>query len=100
MKLTPELCEALVNLKPYAAFQTFLRAVQQDGVDTMLDLVKATPDAVGRLQGRAGLSQDILTVVEQAAETLEKYRRSQSPQTGEDARERSTRISSTGRGAF
>lgn len=98
MKITEELCDALVKLKPYPAFQTVLQAIDQAGVDAMLELVDVPPDRVGRLQGRAALSREILDAANSAAQTLEKFQ-SNKP-TGEDAHGRSTRISSKGSGAF
>ncbi len=98
MKLTRELAEAIVKVRPYDAFQTFLKAIEQDGAQTMLDLVDAPPDRVGRLQGRAKLAQDILQAVKEAAQVLEKMQRNHP--LGEDGNARSTRISSQSSGAF
>ncbi len=97
---TKELCEALSKLKPYPAFQLFLQAIDQAGIDAMLELVDAPPDRVGRLQGRAALSRDFLDVVNTAEQILAKMQRNEKQPTGEDAHGRSTRIDSKASGAF
>jgi len=99
VKPSKELCEALSKLKPYPAFQLFLQAIDQAGIDAMLELVDAPPDRVGRLQGRAALSRDLLDVANSAEKTLAKYQRSDN-QPGEDGNARSTRISPQASGAF
>ncbi len=98
---TKELCEALSKLKPYPAFQLFLQAIDQAGIDAMLELVDASPDRVGRLQGRAALSRDILDVANTAEQVLAKFQKNDHKQPiGEDAHGRSTRINSQASGAF
>jgi|SRR5882672_637996 len=98
MKLDRELADSILKLRPYAAFQKFVDAIQQDGAEAMLDMVNAPTDQVGRLQGRAGYALEIQSALAQAAEVLEKIERKQP--TGENGDVRSTRISSQGRGAF
>lgn len=93
MNPSKELCEALSKLKPYPAFQLFLQAIDQAGIDAMLELVDAPPDRVGRLQGRAALSRDLLDIANTAEKTLAKYQRNDNHQPGEDGNARSTRIS-------
>ena len=99
MNSSKELCEALSKLKPYPAFRLFLQAIDQAGVDAMLDLVDAPPERVGRLQGRAALSREILDIANTAEATLAKYQRNDN-QPGEDGNARSTRISPQASGAF
>ena len=96
-----DLCEAVAKLQPYPSFQQFLRAIDQAGIDAMLELVDAPPDRIGRLQGRAALSRDLLELVNSAETILAKYAKNDNHSTtGEDAHERSTRISSQASGAF
>jgi hypothetical protein len=97
MQVTRELVEAIVKLRPYPSFQTIIAAIQQDELETMKELIDAPPDRVGRLQGRAKCTSDLLRIIDEAAVTLEKFQRNN---PGEDGNARSTRISSTGRGAF
>ena len=91
MKLTIELADAILKLRPYPAFQKFLEGINQDGIDSMLNLVKARGDAIGPLQGNAEEAQSILTAVEQADAFLEKIASNQQRNTGEDGHVRSTK---------
>ena len=100
IQASPELCEALNKLKPYPSFQMFLRVIDQAGIDAMLDLVDAPPDRIGRLQGRAALSRDLLDLANTAEQILKKYSESKNTTTGEDAHGRSTRIDPKASGAF
>jgi hypothetical protein len=72
MKLTVELADAICKLRPYPAFQKFLEGINQDGIEAMLNLVKARGDAIGPLQGKAEEAQSILGCVGQADIYLEK----------------------------
>ena len=94
MKLTIELADAILKLRPYPAFQKFLEGINQDGIDSMLNLVKARGDAIGPLQGKAEEAQSILTAVEQADAFLEKIALNQQRNTGEDGYVRSTKQNS------
>jgi hypothetical protein len=98
VQVTKELADAILKLRPYPSFQLFVEAIHQDGVQAMLDLVNARPEAVGRLQGIAHESLEICNAVEQAGEILAKFEKSNP--LGENGENRSTRSSSTGRGAF
>ena len=96
-----ELVEAITKIRPYPSFQLFLQAIDQAGIDAMLELVDAPPDRIGRLQGRAALSRDLLDLVNTAETVLAKYSKNDTHSTtGEDAHGRSTRISSQASGAF
>lgn len=97
MKPTRELCEAILRIRSYPSFELFLKAIDQAGVDAMLELVDVPPDRVGRLQGRAKLSAEILDLVNNADQYLEKFEKQP---RGEDAHGRSTRVDSTASGAF
>lgn len=90
MKLTPELADAILKLRPYPAFQKFLEGINQDGIEAMLNLVKARGDAIGQLQGKAEEAQSILGAVGQADAYLEKIA-SKQHNTGEDGYVRSTK---------
>ncbi len=94
MKLTVELADAICKLRPYPAFQKFLEGINQDGIEAMLNLVKARGDAIGPLQGKAEEAQSILAAVGQADSFLSKVEASQSRNQGEDGHVRSTRSSS------
>ncbi len=101
MKVTKELCEAILQIRPSPAFQTFLKAISQAGLEDMQALIDAPPDRVGRLQGQAARSRELLGTVDQAAAVLEKLAAMPPTQPkGEDANERSTRIGSKASGAF
>jgi hypothetical protein len=91
MKLTPELAEAIQKLLPYPAFQKFLEGINQDGIEAMLNLVKARGDAIGPLQGKAEAAQSILGAVGQAEAFLKKVQSNQQRNTGEDGHVRSTK---------
>jgi hypothetical protein len=92
MKLTPELAEAIVKLRPYPAFQKFLEGINQDGVEAMLNLVKARgKNVIGPLQGKAEEAQSILAAVNDVDLYLEKLNRPHNP--GENGYVRSTRTS-------
>jgi hypothetical protein len=93
VKLTVELADAICKLRPYPAFQKFLEGINQDGIEAMLNLVRARGDAIGPLQGKAEEAQSILAAVGQADKFLEKIAESQSRNTGEDGHVRSTRSS-------
>lgn len=96
-----ELVEAIAKIRPYPSFQKFLQAIDQAGIDAMLELVDAPPDRIGRLQGRAALSRDLLDLVNTAESVLAKYSKNDTnPTIGEDANERSARINSQASGAF
>ena len=90
MKLNPELADAILKLRPYPAFQKFLEGINQDGIEAMLNLVKARGDAIGPLQGKAEEAQSILGAVGQADQYLEKMMMNQQRNTGEDGYVRST----------
>jgi hypothetical protein len=79
MKLNPELAEAIVKLRPYPAFQKFLENINQDGIEAMLNLVKARGDAIGPLQGKAEEAQSILGAISGVDLYLEKLNRSHNP---------------------
>jgi hypothetical protein len=80
MKLNPELAEAIIKLRPYPAFQKFLENINQDGVEAMLNLVKARgPDAIGPLQGKAEETQSILAAVSGVDLYVEKLSKSRNP---------------------
>lgn len=91
MKLTIELADAILKLRPYPAFQKFLEGINQDGIEAMLNLVKARGDAIGPLQGKAEESQSILSAVGQADVFLQKIESNQQRNTGEDGHVRSTK---------
>lgn len=91
MKLTVELADAILKLRPYPAFQKFLEGINQDGIEAMLNLVKARGDAIGPLQGKAEEAQSILGAVGQADQFLEKIAANQQRNTGEDGHVRSTK---------
>ncbi len=91
MKLTPELAEAIQKLLPYPSFQKFLEGINQDGIEAMLNLVKARGDAIGPLQGKAEEAQSILAAVGQAGVYLQKLESNQQRNTGEDGHVRSTK---------
>ena len=91
MKLTPELAEAIQKLLPYPSFQKFLEGINQDGIEAMLNLVKARGDAIGPLQGKAEEAQSILAATGQAGEYLQKLELNQNRNTGEDGYVRSTK---------
>ncbi len=90
MRLTPELAEAIQKLLPYPSFQKFLEGINQDGIEAMLNLVKARGDAIGPLQGKAEEAQSILAATGQAGEYLQKLELNQNRNTGEDGYVRST----------
>ena len=94
MKLTIELADAILKLRPYPAFQKFLEGINQDGIDSMLNLVKARGDAIGPLQGKAEEAQSILAATGQAGEYLQKLELNQNRNTGEDGYVRSTKQNS------
>ncbi len=91
MRLTPELAEAIQKLLPYPSFQKFLEGINQDGIEAMLNLVKARGDAIGPLQGKAEEAQSILAATGQAGEYLQKLELNQNRNTGEDGYVRSTK---------
>jgi hypothetical protein len=91
VKLNVELAEAIQKLLPYPAFQKFLEGINQDGIDAMLNLVKARGDAIGPLQGKAEEAHSVLNAVEQAGAFLEKIAANQQRNTGEDGHVRSTK---------
>ena len=93
MKLTVDLADAICKLRPYPAFQQFLEGINQDGIEAMLNLVKARGDAIGPLQGKAEEAQSILAAVGQADVYLQKLEDSRNRNTGEDGHVRSTRTS-------
>jgi hypothetical protein len=88
MKLNPELAEAIIKLRPYPAFQKFLENINQDGVEAMLNLVRARGDAIGPLQGKAEETQSILAAVSGVDLYVEKLSKSHNP--GEYGHVRST----------
>jgi hypothetical protein len=98
VKLTVGLAEAICKLRPYPAFQTFLEGINQDGIEAMLNLVKARGDAIGPLQGKAEEAHSILGAVGQADQFLQKIDASQQRNIGEDGHVRSTRTSPPGGG--
>jgi hypothetical protein len=93
MKLDRDTADAILKLRPYPAFQKFLEAIRQDGIQAMLDLVAARGESVGRLQGRAEYANEVCDAVGQAADVLAKFENK--PTIGEDGYARSTRISPT-----
>lgn len=95
MKLNPELAEAIQKLLPYPAFQKFLEGINQDGIESMLSLVKARGDAIGPLQGKAEEAQSILGAVGQAGAYLQKIESSKQRNTGEHGYDRSAQSNQT-----
>jgi hypothetical protein len=97
VKLTQPLAEAFLRLRGNEGFQLIVEAIRQDGNQAMLDLVDAPLDHVPRLQGRAAYCKEFITGLNGAADLLEKVSKQQPGEYGAD---RSTRISTQGRGAF
>jgi hypothetical protein len=98
MKPDRDTAEAILKLLPYPAFQKFVEAIRQDGVEAMAALVTAKPEFVGRLQGRAELAIEIGDALNNAAGILEKFQKNQP--LGENGENRSTRIDQARRGAI